>query len=900
MTADSITDLVASWADATPHAAALEHRGRTLTYRDLRRAAEATAADISDAGIAPGQVVAVPAERSAHTVVAILAALHAGCAYVPLDLDGPGEHTELVVRRARPRLLLVSPTTGPGVDDVARLGVHLDATASAPRPGHTRAAAHGEDPAYLMPTSGTTGSIKLVEVTHRNVCYNVRAVRDALGGVFPHDVYLHFASFAFSSSVRQLFLPLSSGARIVLAHGAERLDPHELLARIRRSRVSVLDVIPSVLAVLLEAIETDPRQAAEGGLDQLRLLLTASEPLPGALVRRWHRAAPPHIRMINMYGQTETTGIVCVQPVCAGDEARSTVPLGTPIAGASIHLTAPDGSPAAPGQPGQITVTSEGVALGYRADPQLTAAAFPAPSAADHAGRRTYRTGDLGRMADGTLEYLGRIDSQVKIRGQRVDLAELERLLEQHPAVAEAVVAAADADGQTRLAAVVRAAPGFIDAAVYERLRELPNGLRILDLNRPETDFMYEEIFVRQVYLRHGITLTPDACIIDAGANIGLFSLFAAASRPRARVFAVEPAAPTAATLKTNMAVNGCRNVAVRAVGLSDHRGTAMLTYYPRSVGLSSVHARTGHEAETLTAIIANQLRQGAITGGDELQDFTADLVDAKLAHQTHACTLTRISDLMAAEGIERVDLLKIDVQRSERELLDGVDDADWPRINQIVVEVHDLDGRLEAMRTLLAARGYTVESDQDTMFAGSDMHYLYARRAPAPPPPSAPGNPTAKHYALVPLQPVSPAQVLSFLATRVAPHQMPASLEILEDLPRTVSGKADRAQITRRIQTQPPAAPTPPADPHLARIAAVWAEVLGKPVGPGDDFFKSGGNSLAAARVITRLRDRYHADLPIRWIFDAPRLDAFAELVRSLTSPAASTSPDTDQDGMP
>jgi FkbM family methyltransferase len=396
---------------------------------------------------------------------------------------------------------------------------------------------------------------------------------------------------------------------------------------------------------------------------------------------------------------------------------------------------------------------------------------------------------------------------------------------------------------------------------------------------------MYDEIFVRQVYRQYGITIADDACIIDAGANIGLFSLFAAAARPQARIFAVEPAAPATDVLTVNVAVNGYRNIAVRNVGFSDRRENATLTFYAHSVGLTSVHASPDGEAAQLTSIITGQFRRGDIDGHDELRDFTADLVEAKLAPQTLPCLLVRLSDFMAAEGIERVDLLKIDVQKSELQLLNGINDEDWPRIRQVVLELQDIGGVVNEAVALLTRLGYSVRIAQDTVFAGSDMYYLYARRAletaaiaepdrtsVIPPPP--------------PLQTVTPAQLLSFLGHRVTAAQRPTDLRILPDLPRTVSGKVDRASITQdlRHSAAHPAPPTEPSgDRYLTDVAAVWSEVLGKPVQGTDDFFDVGGNSLSAARVITRIRQRYIGDIPIRWIFEASRLQDFADRLRAL-----------------
>jgi amino acid adenylation domain-containing protein/FkbM family methyltransferase len=870
----TIPELIALWARQTPDAVAVECQGRTLTYRELDLCGGGVAAVLAAQGIALGSVVAVNADRTLETVTAILGILQAGCVYVPLDPHAPAHHLRTVLDHTRPAMLLAAAGTAPDVQ-LPRRTISLNETAP-PLPS-----ADYTGLAYLMPTSGTGGTVKIAQITHQNVCYNVRALGETLGGITPADVYLHFASFAFSSSVRQLFLPLSNGARVVLTTAAERADPRRTIDRVRASRVSVIDVIPSVLAVLMDVLESTPPAGGAPLLsDDVRLLLTASERLPGALVGRWLRVSKPGTRMFNMYGQTETAGIVAAQPVTAAHTACTTVPIGWSLPGSTIEVLSSDGGPAGVGEVGEIVVAGPGIGRGYLSDRGLAPAAF-VPGGDD--GR--YRTRDLGLLNPANvLEYVGRADSQVKIRGHRVDLAQLERILEEHPAVAESVVADVSADGgEVQLAAVVRLQRGYVDAEVAERLRDLPGGLRILDMNPPETDFMYDEIFRRNVYLRHGLTLAADACVIDAGANIGLFSLFVAAGYPDARVYAVEPAAPTAAVLQVNVAVNGCENVTVHEVALSDHVGASTITFYPHSVGMSSVHPDSSQEAATLTSIIGNQFRQDLIDGAPELHSFTGDLVNAKLVEQKLRCSLIRLSDLIAAEGIDRVDLLKIDVQKSELELLNGVDEHDWPKIRQIAAEVHDIDGRLHLMVSELQKRGYTVATEQDVMFTGSGMYYLYARRDD-PAPINERGTGPARTSPRQATRNVSGAELRAFLRERVASHQMPASLRILTDLPRTASGKVDRADLIRRHQAAPQTTPAAEQgnDRYIAAVSAIWSEVLGKPVRADDDFFDIGGNSLAAARVITRLRERYAPDIPIRWIFEAPRLDAFAGLLRA------------------
>lgn len=882
-TASAIPAWIEHWATITPDVIALECRGATMTYRELDQAGQRVASRLHNSTAEPGHLIAVPSHRRLDTVSLILGILKAGCAYLPLDPDHPAARTEEILTLARPELAIAEAEAA--LEDTGIPVLRPDACLRHPAPFHPVAAAPGL--AYVMPTSGTAGALKLAEITHASVCHNLRALNGALGGITPQDAYLHVASFAFSSSVRQLLLPLSAGARVVIATGAERFDPQEMLHRLRDSHISVLDIIPSVLAVLIEALESLPAPRTAGHLgDHLRLLLLASEPLPGDLIRRWRASgASPGTHVYNMYGQTETAGIVCLQPVGAHTQHESTVPIGHPLPGTDLHLLDEAQRPVEDGATGEIALSGTGVACGYRGDVPRTAEYFT-PVSPD--APRLYRTGDLGRRTvGGAIAFIGRRDRMVKVRGQRTNLAEIERVLASHELISEAAVVDVTAGNSSAvLRGFVRCKPGVLDATAAGRLRQLPNGLRVVDLNPRETDFLYDEIFVSEVYQRHGIAMPDNACVIDAGANIGLFSLSVATRYPTARVFAFEPAAPTAAALQSNIVANSCTNVQIRVAGLSNRPGAATFTFYPHSSGLTSMHASHSEEHAHLVNIISYQLSHGAIPQGDELQEFTADLAEAKLVQQSLQCDLIRLSDFLDAEDIDTVDLLKVDVQKSEAELLDGIRDEHWDMIKQIVVEVHDIDGRLAQMAAQLTQRGYTVTTEQDHMLAGSPMHYLYARRdsaRPAAPPVPLPADRPA------PLG-VSSEQLLSFLASRLPAYQVPESVEILTALPRTVSGKLDRAALVRReTASKASGRAADPADNVTADIMSVWSDVLGKPVTATDDFFALGGNSLSAARVITRIRARYRLNATIRLIFQERRLDRFAAGVQELLTARAS-----------
>ncbi|MGW1954896.1 amino acid adenylation domain-containing protein, partial [Streptomyces sp. NPDC001920] len=450
----------------------------TLSYGELRRRSGALARVLATAGVGPGAMVAVYLDRGVEFLVAALAVLEAGGAYVPLDPAYPAGRRAAIVADARPALVVTSRSLagsapgGPGVPLVLE-----DAEAQASASASTEPAAplrrlSPDMPAYVVYTSGTKGLPKGVVLTHGGLAAYAQALPEAVG--LPEaPVYLHTASFAFSSSVRQFAVPLAHGGRVVLADRDRIASPEALLAYAAEHGVQVLDLVPSYLRVVQPALARHQGWRPE-------LVLTASEPLlydlPEAL-----RAAPGATpRLVNMYGQTETTGIVAAAPVGDARDGRgAVVPLGRPIGGAQVHVLDERLRPVPLGQPGEIAIGGPGLALGYLGDPALTAERFVANPFGPEGGR-LYRTGDRGRLLpDGRVEFLGRIGDQVKIRGHRVEPQEVSAVLSAFDAVAEcAVLCVEDEVDERRLVAHVALRPGTSDtaqtlrAALREKLPE--------------------------------------------------------------------------------------------------------------------------------------------------------------------------------------------------------------------------------------------------------------------------------------------------------------------------------------------------------------------------------------------------------------------------------------------
>ncbi|WTR28426.1 FkbM family methyltransferase (plasmid) [Streptomyces canus] len=259
----------------------------------------------------------------------------------------------------------------------------------------------------------------------------------------------------------------------------------------------------------------------------------------------------------------------------------------------------------------------------------------------------------------------------------------------------------------------------------------LPNGLTISHQNEAETRHFYEDIFDHRTYAKNGITLRDGATVVDVGGNIGLFTLFSHYEAKNVRVYTFEPAPPLFQLLSQNVAEHRV-DAKLFNIGISDTEAEAAFTFYPRSSGMSSFHPDEAEEKHNLRTIIENQQKAGADAELAQLGSYADELMDVRFEAIEFTARLRPLSAVIREQGIERIDLIKVDVQKSERQVLDGIADEDWPKIQQMVLEAHDADGEVARIVQLLESHGFQVKAEQDELYVGTDIHNIYAVRGTA------------------------------------------------------------------------------------------------------------------------------------------------------------------------
>jgi len=863
-----------------PDALAVVCEDEQLSYGELNRRANQLANYLRRLGAGPEQLIAICIDRSVDMLIALIGILKSGAAYVPIDPSYPAERRSLIISDSKASIVLSRRRTADAITECERV-VCLDSdwsAISAENEDNPLTNVTSDNAAYVIYTSGSTGKPKGVLIQHRSVFNLLAGLDDAVyqdSERRSQRVSVN-GPIAFDTSVKQL-IQLLRGHTLNVIPREVRLDENAMLAYIRRAGISVLDCTPSHLGMLLAG------GLLETSSGSLQKVLIGGEAIDGPT---WEiLARNDQVEFYNVYGPTECTvnAAICrVRP----ELDRPTI--GEPIANVQTHVLDPLHRLLPFHIPGELSIGGEGLARGYLNHPELTAEKFIPDAFSGERGARMYRTGDLARyLPEGNIEFLGRVDNQVKLRGFRIELGEIESALNKHPGVRGSVVIARDdMPGGKALAAYVVREPAKFTEEESKQLYFLPNRMAVNHLNRNETEFLYKEVFEVQAYLKNGITIYDGDCIVDVGANIGLFTLFANQMAANTRIFAFEPNPYVFEKLQRNVSLYDV-NAKLFPKGLFSNGGSASFTFYTKFSFLSGLYADVDDDKRVVRSFIREQQRtEETLSLDDKGEALLEELLDDRFNSSELNVELTTLSDFIRENNIPRIDLLKINVEKSEMDVLAGIRDQDWPKIRQLVFELYDMEGRLDQAKALLDRLGYTYVVEQDwSLEENAKMnYYIYAVREYRPA-----GGMRPRALELPAVQtPLSAPDLRDFLKERLPDYMMPAAYVLLDELPLTSHGKVDRAALPMPSPTQlaSESENSAPRTPTQELLAGIWSSVLGRDqIGIHDNFFDLGGHSLLATRVVSRAREVFELEIGLLELFEAPTIAGFGERVDRLAA---------------
>jgi len=942
----TLPELFTARVAAAPDAVALVFGDRQLTYAELDAWANRLAHVLIGHGAGPERVVALAVPRSMEMIVAELAVLKAGAAYLPLDQDYPAERIAFMVSDAGPVCVVTTRELADRFDGDVVLLDELD-LASAPVTDPA-AAIVPANAAYVIYTSGSTGRPKGVVVSHAGVAKLV-ATQVERFGVGPHSRVLQFASPSFDVAFWDLCLGLLSGGRLVVVPSELRFPGAGLVAYAHAHEVNFMILPPALLAEIPDDLDL-PRDS---------VLLAGTERVSPELVRRW----APGRRMFNAYGPTEATTNSTLG-LC--DPASSIVPIGIPDPGTRAYVLDASLRPAPPGVVGELYLAGSGLARGYLGRAALTSERFVADPFGS--GGRLYRTGDLVRwLADGRLVFLGRADDQVKIRGYRIELGEIESVVAEHPQVAQSVVVAQDG----RLIAYAVPAAARDEKSELDHVgewRELHQDVFTdaaaggMEENFAGWNSSYDGAAIPLGQMREWHTATIDRIsslrprrVLEIGVGSGL--ILSRIAPIADEYWGVDLSAEAIANLRREMPPELAGKVRLAARPAHDLGElpdepfdtvivNSVAQYFPSADYLAEVirtaaeHLAPGgviflgdirnlrslrafrtatelrHGRRTVAAVDQAIAREGELvldpdffTGFDGLDDIDV-LVKRGVAHNEltrHRYDAVLRKAPRAAAVEERIvpfgsvdELTRVLANQPSRLRVTGVPDArlsgELAAVRALAAEnpvsaLNALDARdgidPEDLHRLGERAGYRVAVTLTAEAGELEAVFSKGEDGPAYRPGATKAayanNPAARRTNTALV-----SSVRAHVRDRLPQYMVPSAFVVLDHLPVLASGKLDRNALPKpeRAAAGPGRAARNPVEQLLCEL---FADVLDVPgVGPEDDFFELGGHSLMATRLTQRIRSAVGAEVSVRAVFDAPTAAALSDLLAGAVSDTA------------
>ena len=819
-----------------------------LTFAELDRWSEQLAHQLIHRGIKKETPIAVLANRSRESIVSFLAILKAGGIYVPINPDFPQSRIRQMLTTAKIELMLVEEVQAEKTQNFDLDLLIVNAQAQKNNPVElVSVELTPTDAAYIIFTSGSTGVPKGVLVEHRSALNLWQALRARIyhNSSPPLRVSVN-APFSFDASIKQM-LQILSGHTLYLVPADVRVDPKQMLAFLDRYRLNVFDCTPSLLQLLINAGLDDHFS----GLPQR--ILVGGEPFTPELwnlVSSWQ-----HTKVFNLYGPTEATVNTTVTEVNLTEKQPN---IGTPLPNVRVYVLDSHGRPKMISAPGELCIAGEGIARGYLNTAKLASSPFTQNPFSDRV-EKMYRSGDrVHWRSDGRLIFLGRADRQIKLKGYRIELGDIDNALVQHPAVNESVtVLREEENGDSYLASYAVLDPQAVNLDSPSKLDlEIPTGHIVASINQHETTYLYKEIFVDRCYLRNGIVLPADAVVFDVGANIGMFSLFVALYAPQAHIYAFEPLPPIKERLQQNIQ-RYAHQVTLFSEGLSDRDRQETFTYYP---GYSMMSGQTNYadaagEVEVIRRYLSNEQQTGIEETGLLLNNLET-ILEEKFQLEEHQCQLRRLTDVLKELNLERIDLLKIDVQRAELDVLRGLERHDWSKIKQVVLEVHDQEGGATAgnvaeLTKLLKEQGFDVQIRQDSLLEGTDRFNCYAVRPEYAAQLDNLVNFDETKTVSASLHKADSQNLRDFLEQYLPAYMLPQIVSPIARLPLTPEGKIDYRSLPAPQTSYSSRDIVLPSNPTEVALVGIWENILKQsPISVTDNFFQLGGDSIRSIQM--------------------------------------------------
>ena len=878
---ETIAGLFEAQVKETPDAIALTYGASSFTYKELNEKSNRLANHLREEyTIETDKLVGLLMERSDWVIVSILAILKAGGAYVPIDPSLPKQNIQKVLKDTGLNLLLTHSELMFDIDyhQGSLMAVDLQVETLPEKYDNPKVINESSDLAYVMYTSGSTGIPKGVLVSHRNV---IRLVKNTNYITLDSSLKLiPTGALSFDATTFEFWSMLLNGGQLHMMSDNDLKDVSVLKSTMLDQKITTMWFTSSWFNQLMD-IDLQI-------FSKLKQLLVGGEKLSPQHINTL-RKAYPDLTVINGYGPTENTTFSICYPI--DEDYTASIPLGKPIANGRVYILNQNLKAVSVGVSGGIFLGGDGLSRGYLNQPLMTAERF-IPNPFDE-GECLYDTGDLGRWTtDGKVEFLGRSDEQLKIRGYRIEPDEIAHVIKQHPAIKDAKVGLVKSpEGDEQLIGVV--IPEEKEAYTVKQLAAicavdktlstyvLPNQMVMFQNNQSETAFLYEEIFENRTYDKYGVHIKEGDVIFDVGANIGMFSIYVGLHYPNTKMYAFEPLAPTFNTLNANSKLYP---IDLRPIhcGLSDKEQKVTFVHYPYNTVMSGKHADDSSVDKNILKGYFNKLQEDHSDKATEAQ--LDEMLEERMKTEYYDCSLRRLSDVMREEKVEQIDLLKVDVEKSELEVLLGIDDADWVKVRQVAMELHDIDGKLEKIKSLLTKHGFVYDIEKEDVLEETHLYNIYATKEVEKKVQKTAKKLSFNHVGNWTTPDALIEDVQRHCKDNLPHYMLPKDFRIVPTFPLTERGKIDTKLLmdSEGYRTKKEVEYEAPRDKIEKQLAKIWQKVLEKEdIGLKDNFFGLGGHSLKAIQVTSHIAQDMEVKVDLASIFSCPTLEALADEIK-------------------
>jgi len=754
-----------------PHKIAIVDNHKQLTYKELNESANFLANKILK-NKHTNKVIAIMMSRSVECVIAIIGIVKSGNSYVFLEPDSPEERVKFILKEASIKFLIIdNQNLCKKYNQISF--ILLNEKEKLKQTNENKPIKLGEV-AYIVYTSGTSGLPKGVIIEHSNVLNYFFGITEQIS--FDNcNSFAHLTTFAADLSNTMLFVSLLRGCCLHILTNEVTLNPELLFQYINKNNIDCYKSVPSHLSLLSDYSD-------ENFLPK-KVLIIGGEKLTTSLVQKLKSINNSNCKFYNHYGPSETCIGVLSYEINDIQKDEMFIPIGKPIKNVRCYVLDNNYKHVPINFPGELYIAGNSLGKGYFKNESLTKSKFLKNIIKKE--DVIYRTGDIVKvLPTGNIEFLHRKDNQVKINGFRIELDEIENRLKKHPKIQDVIINRVTSKNQ--LIAFIKPHKKYI--ALFEssdNQYKLPNNIIINHINKNETDYLFKEIFEIQAYNKHGIYLENDDVVFDVGSNIGLFSLYSYGLNKNIKVHAFEPNPIAYKKLNSNLERYNI-NFKSYNIGLSSKEEFKEFVFYDNFSILSGYYINENNDKSVVENYVKNQNLTTSVKK-ETLNENISNILDYRFnKKQTIKTKLKTISSILKTNKINKISLLKINVEKSELDVLKGIEDQDWIKIKQVILEI-DTESNFKIVLKLLESKNFKCYVEKDILLDGTKLCYIFG---------------FSNHYSFTKKlnfkwdNYINQNEIEKYLKKYLPVYMLPSNYIFLRDFPLNSNKKIDRNKL--------------------------------------------------------------------------------------------------------